>query len=260
MSETEWVHATDHSKMVEWLTASSKEAITISDRKWRLFAVACCRHIWDQLADESSRKAVERTERSAEERVQQGELTLAGLVNGSVTAEIGPPWTRAARLAFPAMSSPAAASALVVAKVVETATPRDVSLAYISFEQEAEEIRVRRQRPKDVAALLRDIIANPFRPPLAIDPTWLTWGNGTVKQLAQAVYEERALPNGHLDVARLAVLADALEEAGCPQDHEVLAHLRAAGPHVRGCVAIDLLLNRGGSAAPGGSQPVLADE
>jgi hypothetical protein len=33
--------------------------------------------------------------------------------------------------------------------------------------------------------------------------------------LAQAAYDERELPSGHLDQARLAVLADALEEAGC---------------------------------------------
>jgi hypothetical protein len=30
------------------------------------------------------------------------------------------------------------------------------------------------------------------------------------------------LPSGNFDNARLAVLADALEEAGCPQDHEIL--------------------------------------
>jgi hypothetical protein len=43
-------------------------------------------------------------------------------------------------------------------------------------------------------------------------------------------------------VARLVVLADALEEAGC-QDWEFLAHLRGPGPHVRGCWALDLILD-----------------
>jgi hypothetical protein len=37
------------------------------------------------------------------------------------------------------------------------------------------------------------------------------------------------------------VLADALEEAGCG-DADLLGHLRSPGPHVRGCLAVDLLL------------------
>ena len=38
----------------------------------------------------------------------------------------------------------------------------------------------------------------------------------------------------------LAVLADALEDAGCT-DAALLEHLRSAGPHVQGCFALDLL-------------------
>jgi hypothetical protein len=48
------------------------------------------------------------------------------------------------------------------------------------------------------------------------------------------------LHSGHLDNARLAVLSDALEEAGC--DDAILSHLRSPGPHVRGCWAVDLCL------------------
>jgi hypothetical protein len=49
------------------------------------------------------------------------------------------------------------------------------------------------------------------------------------------------LPSGHLDNARLAVLADMLEEAGC-RDEEVLGHLRKPDAvHVRGCFVVDLL-------------------
>ena len=61
--------------------------------------------------------------------------------------------------------------------------------------------------------------------------------------LAQTAYEERVLPGGHLDPARLAVLADALEEAGCT-DAEILDHLRGPGSHVRGCWALDLVLGK----------------
>jgi hypothetical protein len=46
-----------------------------------------------------------------------------------------------------------------------------------------------------------------------------------------------------LDPDRLAVLADAMEEAGA--DAEMVEHLRGPGPHVRGCLVLDLLLDMG---------------
>jgi hypothetical protein len=86
------------------------------------------------------------------------------------------------------------------------------------------------------------VFGNPFRP-VAIDPAWLAWHGGGIPALAQAVYDERELPSGHLDAARLAVLADMLEEAGAT-DPQLLGLLRSAGPHIRGCVAVDALLGR----------------
>ncbi len=50
----------------------------------------------------------------------------------------------------------------------------------------------------------------------------------------------RPFPSGLLGVARLPVLADALEDAGCA-DAELLGHLRGPGPHVRGCWAVDMI-------------------
>jgi hypothetical protein len=89
------------------------------------------------------------------------------------------------------------------------------------------------------AALLRDILGNPFRP-ATIEPAWRT---PDVVAHAQLIYNERHLPAGTLDNARLAVLADALEEAGC-QDVQILWHLRSGGDHVRGCWVLDLLLGK----------------
>jgi hypothetical protein len=91
--------------------------------------------------------------------------------------------------------------------------------------------------------LLRCILANPFRGPPSIDLICLAWNGGTVKRLAQAAYEERSFPHGTLDLGRLAVLADALEEAGCT-DEEILGHLRGPGPHIRGCWVLDLILGK----------------
>jgi hypothetical protein len=89
------------------------------------------------------------------------------------------------------------------------------------------------------ALILRDIFGNPFRP-VHVCRRGLT---PTVAALAQAAYDQRTLPAGTLDPARLAVLADALEEAGCTDTH-LLGHLRGPGPHVRGCWAVDVVLGK----------------
>jgi hypothetical protein len=87
--------------------------------------------------------------------------------------------------------------------------------------------------------LIRDLVHHPTRQ-MRIEASWRT---PTVLGLARVSYDERLLPSRNLDPQRLAVLADALEETGCT-DAEVLDHLRGAGPHLRGCWVIDLILNR----------------
>jgi hypothetical protein len=89
------------------------------------------------------------------------------------------------------------------------------------------------------ADVLRDLFGNPFRR-VTVDYACL---HPSVKGVAQATYDERALPAGTLDLARLGVLADALEEANCT-DQAILAHLRGPGPHVRGCYVLDLVLGK----------------
>jgi hypothetical protein len=92
--------------------------------------------------------------------------------------------------------------------------------------------------PADWRPLFHDVFGDAFRP-VAVDSAWLT---STVVALAQAAYDERLMPSGELDPARLAVLADALEDAACTD--AILSHLRSPGPHVRGCWALDLILGK----------------
>jgi hypothetical protein len=87
--------------------------------------------------------------------------------------------------------------------------------------------------------LLHDIFGNPFRP-VVWNPSWRS---SSVLALAQAAHEHRHLPAGTLEPDRLAVLADALEDAGCTEP-ELLDQLRSNGPHVRGCWAVDFVMGR----------------
>jgi hypothetical protein len=61
--------------------------------------------------------------------------------------------------------------------------------------------------------------------------------------LARQPQARAAGASGTLEPARLNVLADALEDAGCTE-RTLLDHLRSPGPHVRGCWPIDLLTGR----------------
>jgi hypothetical protein len=89
--------------------------------------------------------------------------------------------------------------------------------------------------------LLCCLFGDPFRPLPPADPAWFRWRGGAVRELAWAAYTGPPGPEGTLDRARLAVLAAALEEAGCTEP-ALLRHLCGPGPHVRGCWAVDLLL------------------
>ena len=87
-------------------------------------------------------------------------------------------------------------------------------------------------------ALVHCIFGNPFRKQ-RMNVACLT---PPVIALAHVSYDHRTMPSGELDRERLAVLADALEEVKAPD--AFLGHLRASGPHVRGCHVIDTLTGR----------------
>ena len=74
---------------------------------------------------------------------------------------------------------------------------------------------------------------------LAVSPD----GKWVVTGCNDAVVRVWDFNTGLLDKTRLAVLADALEEAGC-DNQDILSHCRDPGQHVRGCHALDLLLGK----------------
>jgi hypothetical protein len=91
------------------------------------------------------------------------------------------------------------------------------------------------------AQLLRDIFNDPFHSSTdALAPPTF---DSTLTELAQAAYEKRKLPSGYLDNSMLLTLAGALEERGF-NDDRILTHCRDAGPHVRGCWVIDLIMSK----------------
>jgi hypothetical protein len=216
MTEAEWNSSTNPQAMLEFLRDSGR----LSYRKLRLFAVACCRSVWDDLPDGEGHNAVE-----------VGEMFADGLTTSDARNDA---WVK-----------------LQVAKesaVAEMEFERALWLrhcqspVYGKIEQGVFLVPHTDARAK--CSLLR-CIAGPlaFRQ-VTIFPPILRWNEGTVVKLAQPSYEARSLPEGTMDPARLAVLADALEDAGC-EDAEILEHLRRQETvHVRGCWPVDLVLGR----------------
>jgi len=313
MTESEWLASDDPQAMLAWITADptgleigARRICRPSDRKLRLFAIACCRKVWPLLTDERSRKAVEVAERFADGYVKQLPVV-----------------DRAEYLFGDPGTSERYAAIMAVDCLGEFGPVR---VWYRTSDDPG---------PNNVqAALLRDIVGNPYKPVqigsegtlqiewdatkgesirfigsgnderIQVMPPWLT---PQVLTLAEAAYEERSerqcanckgngeylmdsmkwvkcLPchgtgrtdDGTLDPFRLALVADALEEAGC-DDWWLLCHLRGRemcsvclsgearkrcrlspggnpdcfegmvplrGPHVRGCWALDMISGR----------------
>jgi hypothetical protein len=206
---------------------------TANERKLRLFEVACCRSIWHLLADERSRRVVEVAEQYADGHpIPPGPLESAAMEAVS---------------RFPTKSALFAAARVAVMTIWDY--PPDsrhfLNSTYQPMVRDALAVagniaEAVPSEPPVQAALLRDIFGRPFRPLPPISPSVLHWDSGLIRRLGAEAYEHRLLPAGHLDSERLAVLADAMDDAGA--DAEIVEHLRGPGPHVRGCHVVDLLL------------------
>jgi hypothetical protein len=222
MTEAEWQDCTDPTAMLDYLRGK------VSDRKWRLLACACCRRIWHLLTDPRHREAVAVAERLADREVTPEQARAAADASYSAT--------------FGQTVYQGFAANLLVRHLSSyddwDETNRCPPLENTNLAADAVAEPLRQQERAAQAALVRDVF--PFRQ-VVLFPAWLT---PTVVSLANSAYDERQLPSGEMDPGRLAILADALEEAGC-DNAALLGHLRGPGPHVRGCWMLDLLLGKG---------------
>jgi hypothetical protein len=204
-----------------------------SGRKPRLFAAACCRRVWPRLSDPRTRGAVEVAERYADGGATDEERRAARSGAGDAYRDFF-----ADRFQYEEYAATSAYRLASAYRLMDE--PLDAPWVVQAVARTAESFGAHEAGAQ--AATLRDILGDPFRP-VPVEPAWRSWSDGAVVKLARAAYEERRLPSGELDPARLAVLADALEEAGCTVK-EILDHLRGPGPHVRGCWPVDLVLGR----------------
>src|SRR5262245_21905363 len=247
VTEAGWLECDDSKPMLEFVRGRT------SDRKLRLFAVGCCWPLWPWMTERCCQDALLTAERFADGLSDRRDLAGARkamkadfrnrrreAIRKAALDETGSDRRAAARATGWAGAWDAAHAALR-AGAYEAASNASLC-AWVTLTGSAEDGRLipGRELLSQQSRLLRCVIGNPFRPG-PVDPALLT---ATVTGLAAVAYDERALPSGELDPQRLAVLADALEEAGCT-DPDLLGHLRSPGAHVRGCWALDLVLGKG---------------
>jgi hypothetical protein len=236
MTPEEWDGCEHPKAMLEVLRGSG----LASHRKLRLFMAACCRrviHTFTEVDDLGREEAIGVAERYADGLAdeEEREEAFADLTDG------GPHrlWDDCTNLLVADFTQEEPDDADAVDLAVGAAEEARLQAVNDRYE-ESEEI----EEAEAVAqtGLVREVFGNPGRP-VVVDRAWTAWNGAAAKKLARAVYEERELPGGHLDAARLAVLADMLEEAGCA-NAGLLGHLRGPGPHVLGCWALDAVLGK----------------
>jgi hypothetical protein len=234
VTKAEWLACTDPQEMLNFLRGKA------SDRKARLLMAAACRRVLHLLDEPQYLALVE-----AGERVVEGALSPASLARCRTNC---PP------ISLPDFmqeetrwqdNSHEFNGPLLAKRAVWLSGSRDRHRVEECLHYAARGLHARHSIQEETANqchLIRDIFGNPFRP-VTISPAILAWNDAVVVRLAKVAYEQRQMPSGMLDNVRLAVLADALEEAGCT-DTDILGHLRGPGPHVRGCWVVDLCLGK----------------
>jgi hypothetical protein len=258
VTESEWLACRDPRPMLRFLRSGTSGAIgsrlarlagrrgVATPRKLRLFALACARRAGLAEADipTDPQAAADAAVRAVVERA----VRRAGEAAWEDETRYATDWDPIT-----------AGRADSAARYAESEVDRGVIAA---DEAEAQ------------ADLLREIFGHPAEPAV-FNPAWRT---GAAVALARAAYEEPS-PDGELDPFRMALLADALEDAGC-DDERIVRHcrgfkrcLRCGGtgrsvydwgyvptptepcpecaatgwattkvPHVRGCWVVDLVL------------------
>jgi hypothetical protein len=201
-------------KEAEWLASIDPEAMLahvnrkVTARKLRLFACACVRRAWPLLSNERSRQVVEQAERFADGLIGKKELAAARAAAPGRGEDRATDWVAKA----------AADCAIAGASWAVTTSTR--ALALSSAVAVAEH--------REQAALLREVMGNPFRK-LEIPAHWPS----NVGQLAQALYQGEDCAFALHDALLDAALADLAE------------HFHEPGQwHPKGCWALDVILSK----------------
>ncbi len=245
MTEAEWLACDDPEQMLAHVAPDA------SERKLRLFGVACCRRMVHILADvkeaearwEDYRQAVDVAERYADRQASARELTEARFQATDNLFENSFGWDPFLQVVARDHENLAS----ILTHITEShynvnwgrwlagqqsgelldpdVHPDAITLHEFTSDKYKPEIQIQLQ-------LIRCLFGNPFRR-FKLPKKLRT---ATAVALAAQMYESR-------DFALVPILGDALQDAGCG-DAAVIAHCCDDGPHARGCWVVDLVLGK----------------
>ena len=247
MTEAEWLACANPEPMLQFLRKKA------SDRKVRLFAVACCRRIWPSLEHEEFREAVRKAESFADGLAERDEMlqahdkagaifpTLHGKDNGpgaALTASGFPSrpksiWVRIADALDDPWWEDEFDKGDRLAPALVTATHAARAAADLQGDKRTLDSPVTLAEHQEQTVLVHCLFGNPFRP----RPERAAWLTSEVRVLAHGIYTDRAFD-------RMPLLADALEALGST-NVDMIEHCRSGREHARGCWVVDLLLGKG---------------
>jgi hypothetical protein len=249
MTEAEWLECDDPVRLLSFATQQ------LPFRKVLLYGVACCREQWHLFPNPYSRAAVEWAERYADGLVTRDDEDYSDLDWRSegaalhyeyVLATARPNrveaweawWDEESTHDLARLSGQIPSPEEVTEEEIDSETARLCNAAYLAQHlmhldnSSPLDLTLSRYQSFLTVPLLRDIFGNPFRL-VELPQPWrsLEWIDH-----ARWMYESR-------DFSAMPILADALQDAGCEDEH-LLEHCRGPGPHVRGCWVMDLLLGK----------------
>jgi hypothetical protein len=177
MTEQEWLECTDPQAILKLV------GYKVSERKLRLCSCAFIRRVIHVVTDPRSRLAVEVAERFADaEEPESAIQLLRASIDDDRKAGRLPDWENF--LVRDCLSESAESGASAAAWNTAQLPVGDLTQAW----------ECKKIGDPAVAATVRDILGNPFRP-VTVNPAWRT---ANVTALAQAIYEDRAFdPPAH---------------------------------------------------------------
>lgn len=231
MSERHWLTCSDPRRLLAYLRANHVNRTKRGRKRLRVFGVGCARRVRQHMS-ERGRTWLDLSQQWCAEDpmtnpLRRQEFSQDSWLNEPRTgshreAADFAAWFTLSPNAMESAAVPAHNAAMVMG-ILGTQTGRGGD-DYLAERTEQTKI-------------LRDLFGNPFRP--ALDEDWKT---PNVVALTRAAYDHCIMPGEILEPERLAVLADALEEAGCT-NAVVLAQCRGSRPLVRDCWFVDALLD-----------------
>jgi hypothetical protein len=222
MQQRTWLKCTNPYSMLVHLGGAA------SDRKLRLFSCACCRRAWGFARDKRLDQVLALVEGYADGRVKERERGRANQIGVAIlqSSKHDDPEQCLGGELWRASKKPLERNDCNLG---------DLAAAAFGWAAGAQHrfARAKKAERTKQAPLVREIFGNPFRP-VTFSAAWRT---SDVMLLANGIYDERAFD-------RMPILADALQDAGCTSD-ALLTHLRDTdAPHVLGCWALDLVLDK----------------